>query len=188
MIWTYLICAVIWVVNIKFIVQGIREQTQSEVYAHIGLPIFLTLSIFGLSQPQSGKVLADILWLKIAGLILFLPSALLVIVPMVTLEYKGKSKKSASPLFAPSEATIMLDTGIFKLIRHPLYFGAALWSVALIFVLQSILSLFLGGGAIFCFWMASKKEDKLNVRKFGARYQEYMKKVPVWNVLKGLKK
>jgi protein-S-isoprenylcysteine O-methyltransferase Ste14 len=186
--WTYIICAFIWIVNIKFIVQGIREKTQSEVYAHIGLSIFLTLSIIGLTQPQSGKVRADILWLKIAGLVLFLPSAFFVVVPTVTLERKGKSKTSASPLFAPSDATIMLDTGIFKMIRHPLYFGTALWSVAVIFVIQSILSLLLAGGAIFCFWMASKKEDQLNLKKFGDRYQEYMERVPLWNVLKGFRK
>ncbi|MFZ2054447.1 MAG: isoprenylcysteine carboxylmethyltransferase family protein [Candidatus Aminicenantales bacterium] len=152
------------------------------------MPIYLTLAVISLSQPQSGKVLADILWLKITGLILFLPSALFVVVPIVTLEHKGKSDTSASPLLAPSDATIMLDTGIFKMIRHPLYFGTALWSVALIFIVQSILSLFLGGGAIFCFWMASKKEDEFNIRKFGDRYQEYMKKVPMWNIFKGLRK
>lgn len=31
-----------------------------------------------------------------------------------------------------------------------------------------------------------QNEDKLNLRKFGDRYQEYMKKVPMWNVFKGL--
>ena len=186
--WIYIVCALIWIVNIKFIVQGIREQTQSEIYEHIGLPIFLTLSIISLGQPRAGEVLADIQALKITGLILFLPSAFFVIVPIVTLEHRGKSKKSASPLFAPSEATIMLETGIFKMIRHPLYFGTALWSFALILILQSVLSLILGGGAIFCFWTASQKEDELNVRKFGDRYREYMKKVPRWNILKGIRR
>jgi protein-S-isoprenylcysteine O-methyltransferase Ste14 len=82
----------------------------------------------------------------------------------------------------------MLDTGIFGLIRHPLYFGTALWSVALILVSQSILSILLGGGAIFCFWMASRKEDEFNIIKFGDRYRDYVKKVPRWNVFRGLRK
>ena len=41
---------------------------------------------------------------------------------------------------------------------------------------------------IFCLWMASKKEDGFNMKKFGADYEEYMKKVPMWNVFKGLRK
>jgi protein-S-isoprenylcysteine O-methyltransferase Ste14 len=186
--WTTIICAIIWIANLKFIRQAIREHTPSEIYEHLGLPLYLTLAVLGLSQPHLGKGLADISWLKIGGLILFLPSAFFVLVPIVTLEHKGKSKTSASPLFAPSEATIMLDTGIFGLIRHPLYFGSALWSVALIFISQSILSIILGGGAIFCFWMASRKEDQLNIIKFGDRYREYMKKVPMWNIFRGLRK
>jgi len=186
--WTYIICALIWIVNIKFIVQAIREQTQSEIYAHVGLPLYLTLADLSLSQPQIGKGLAEILWLRITGLILFLPSAFFVLVPIVTLEHEGKSKTSASPLLSPLEATIMLDTGIFKIIRHPLYFGTALWSVALILISQSILSILLGGGAIFCFWMASRKEDEFNIKKFGDRYRDYMKKVPRWNVFRGLRK
>jgi protein-S-isoprenylcysteine O-methyltransferase Ste14 len=35
--------------------------------------------------------------------------------------------------------------------------------------------------------MASKKEDEFNIKKFGESYKEYMKKVPLWNFLKGLK-
>jgi len=34
--------------------------------------------------------------------------------------------------------------------------------------------------------MASKKEDAFNLRKFGDSYREYMRKVPMWNVLKGV--
>jgi len=43
----------------------------------------------------------------------------------------------------------MLEGGVFGLVRHPLYLGTALWSVALIFIVQSILSMVLGGMAIF---------------------------------------
>jgi protein-S-isoprenylcysteine O-methyltransferase Ste14 len=186
--WTAFICVIIWLVNVKFIIQAIREHTPSEIYAHLGLPLSLTLAILSLGQPQLGKGLADISWLKIVGLILFLPSAFFVVVPAVTLEHRGKSNKSASPLFAPSDATIMLDTGIFGLIRHPLYFGSALWSIALVLISQSILSIILGGGAIFCFWMASQKEDDFNIKKFGDRYRDYMNKVPRWNVFKGLRR
>jgi protein-S-isoprenylcysteine O-methyltransferase Ste14 len=82
----------------------------------------------------------------------------------------------------------MLDTGIFGIVRHPLYLGTALWSVALMLVFQSILSVILGLIAIFCFWKASRKEDEFNTQKFGDGYQEYMKRVPMWNLFGGLRR
>jgi len=36
--------------------------------------------------------------------------------------------------------------------------------------------------------MAAKKEDEFNVKKFGNTYNEYMKKIPMWNVFKGLRR
>jgi len=36
--------------------------------------------------------------------------------------------------------------------------------------------------------MASKKEDEFNITKFGDDYREYMQKVPMWNVLKELRR
>jgi len=36
--------------------------------------------------------------------------------------------------------------------------------------------------------MGARKEAKYNIKKFGDDYREYVKKVPMWNVLKGLRK
>jgi protein-S-isoprenylcysteine O-methyltransferase Ste14 len=73
-------------------------------------------------------------------------------------------------------------------VRHPLYLGFALWGIGQILAIQSIISVVLGAIAIFCSWMASKKEDEFNLKKFGDSYREYMLKVPMWNVMKGLRK
>jgi protein-S-isoprenylcysteine O-methyltransferase Ste14 len=186
--WAYIISAIIWIVNAKYIIQGIREHNQSEAYEHFGLAVYFTLLVLGIGRPQIAGVFSDLLWLEIIGFILFIPSALLVGLPIVTLERKGKTKTSASPLSAPSDATIMLDTGIFGVVRHPLYLGTALWSVALMLVFQSILSVILGIVAISCFWMASRKEDEFNIKKFGDGYRGYMKRVPMWNLFVGLRK
>jgi protein-S-isoprenylcysteine O-methyltransferase Ste14 len=187
-VWAYIISAIIWIVNAKFIIQAAREHNQSEAYEHFGLPVYFTNLVLGIGRPQIAGVFSDLLWLEIIGFILFIPSALLVTLPIVTLERKGKTKTSASPILAPSDATIMLDTGIFGVVRHPLYLGTALWSVALMLVFQSILSVILGIVAIACFWMASRKEDEFNIKKFGDAYREYMKRVPMWNLFGGLRK
>jgi len=36
--------------------------------------------------------------------------------------------------------------------------------------------------------MSAKTEAEYNLKKFGDEYKEYMKKVPMWNFLRGLKK
>jgi protein-S-isoprenylcysteine O-methyltransferase Ste14 len=186
--WAYIISAIIWIVNAKFIIQAVRERNKSEAYEHFGLPVYFTNLVLGIGAPQIADVFSDLLWLKIIGFTLFIPSALLVTLPIVTLERKGKTRASASPILAPSDATIMLDAGIFGVVRHPLYLGTALWSVALMLVFQSILSVILGIVAIACFWMASRKEDEFNIKKFGDGYREYMKRVPMWNLFVGLRK
>ena len=186
--WACIVSAIVWVVNAKFIIQAIREHNQSEAYEHIGLPVYCTNLVLGIGRPQVAGVFSDLLWLEIIGFILFIPSALLVALPLVTLERKGKTKTSASPLFTPSDATLMIHTGIFGVVRHPLYLGTALWSVALMLVFQSILSVILGIVAIACFWMASRKEDEFNTKKFGDSYRKYMKRVPMWNLFRRLRR
>jgi len=57
-----------------------------------------------------------------------------------------------------------------------------------ILVIQSIPSTILGLVAIFCFWMASRKENVFNIEKFGDTYKDYMRRVPMWNVFRGLRK
>ena len=44
-------------------------------------------------------------------------------------------------------------------------------------VFQSVLATILGIANIFCYWMASKKEDSFNIEKFGNEYKEYMKEI-----------
>ena len=58
------------------------------------------------------------------------------------------------------------------------------FTVGVMLVSQSIPATVLGAVAVFCFWMASAKEDGYNIEKFGNEYREYMKKVPRWNFLR----
>jgi protein-S-isoprenylcysteine O-methyltransferase Ste14 len=34
--------------------------------------------------------------------------------------------------------------------------------------------------------MSARKEAEYNINKFGDEYKEYIKKVPMWNIFKGL--
>ncbi|MDD2777788.1 MAG: isoprenylcysteine carboxylmethyltransferase family protein [Methanocellales archaeon] len=151
------------------------------MYAHTGLATFFTLLVLSLGISRLESVFPNILWLEIIGFVLFIPSAFLVTSSLIALMQEGKARHLQTP-------STLVDSSIYRIVRHPMFLGTAVWSAALILVFQSILSIVLGTLAIFCFWMASKEEDELNIKKFGKTYGEYIKKVPMWNAFKGLRK
>jgi len=66
--------------------------------------------------------------------------------------------------------------------------GMAIWSIASVLVFQSILSIILCVPSALCFWLSARKDVANNIKKFGADYEEYMKKVPIWNIFGSLRK
>jgi protein-S-isoprenylcysteine O-methyltransferase Ste14 len=162
----------------------IRERVTSEVYIHTGLGIFFTLLTLELSLGIL-KLWAqlDILWLRAIGFILYIPAAILVFGSIIELKRKGRSETSD-----PTHTTAFVHSGMYRIIRQPVTLVMAIWSIALMFVFQSTLSLLLSASSILCFWMSARKEVEYNIRKFGDRYEAYMKKVPMWNIIKGLRR
>ncbi len=176
------ICIVIWIINGKWLIQAGRERITSEIYFHIGLGIYFTLLTLELSLGVFELwTRLDILWLQVVGLVLYIPSAYLVGASMHALRSKGSPEGEFS-------TTTFVDTGVYSVVRQPMTLGTAIWSLALILVFQSTLAVILGVLSIFCCWMSARAESEYNVKKFGDAYKEYMKKVPMWNIFRGLLK
>jgi protein-S-isoprenylcysteine O-methyltransferase Ste14 len=151
---------------------------------HIGLGIFFSLLALELTIGIHGAwTHFEIFWLAVIGWILYIPSAILVFGSMIELKHKGKPKSTDL-----TATTTFIDSGIYRFFRQPMTLGAAIWSIALVLVFQSISALILGLVSLFCFWMSAKKESEYNIRKFGDVYKEYMEKVPMWNILKRMRK
>ena len=180
--WAPVICAGIWFGFILYWVTGsIPKDRIYEIYAGCGIGICLTLLLFGLFgwyQPHEDS--PPLQTLQVAGTALYWASVVLVLLSILELGRRGK------PEGFVERTTILIDRGLFGVIRHPLYLGVALWSLGLVLKIQLVLPAMLGIVAFGCSWAASKKEDEFNVEKFGEGYQEYMTMVPAWNVLKGL--
>jgi len=178
------ILTVIWVVNGRMIIKSAKENITGEVYNHTGLGIFFTLMTLELILGKTGMwTQANILYLQIIGYILYIPSIFLVFGAIIQLKHIGKAKS-----LAPHGANNLVQIGIYGIIRHPMWLGMVIWSVALVFIFQSVLSIILSSIAIVCFGIGSIKEDEFNLKEFGDPYREYMKKVPMWNFLNGLRK
>ena len=127
-----------------------------------------------------------ILWVRIIGLALYVPSAILVFGSVIQLHRKGKVEGSIA--LSAYGTSVVVDSGVFRLVRHPLWLGTIIWSIALMLVFQSVFSIVLGAVAINLFRLTAIKETEFNIGKFGDPYREYIKKVPMWNVFKGLRK
>jgi protein-S-isoprenylcysteine O-methyltransferase Ste14 len=182
--WAPVICAGIWFGFIVHWVTGsIPRDRIYEIYAGCGIGICLTLLLFGLFgwyPPREDSPLLQAL--QVAGVALYWASVVLVLLSILALAHRGK------PEGFFERTTILIDRGLFGVIRHPLYLGVALWSLGLVLQIQLILPAVLGMVAFSCAWAASKKEDEFNVEKFGEGYKAYMTMVPAWNVPKGLRR
>lgn len=179
--WAYVICAAIWVgFMLHWAISSIPRHRFFEIYAGCGIGICLTLlvlGLFGWYRPRGAVLIPQIL--QVAGSIFYLAAILLTIISFADLGRRGR------PEGFIEHTTVLIERGTYRVIRHPLYFGLALWSIGLMLLIQLISSAILGMIALFCFWMASKKEDEYNIKKFGDNYRDYMNKIPMWNVVKG---
>ncbi|HEX75056.1 MAG TPA: isoprenylcysteine carboxylmethyltransferase family protein [Dehalococcoidia bacterium] len=169
-IYTALMCYMAyWVVSVA------KKRITYEIYEVCGLACFFSILFLSGWQPGPG-----ILPLRVVGLILYIPAIFFVVSAFITLGRKGKPKD------AWEQTTIVIDSWVFRIVRHPLYLGTTIWAVGVMLVFQSILSIVLGIATIFCCWMASKKEEQHNLHKFGEEYKKYLEKVPMWNSIKGV--
>ena len=138
----YIICVCIWIGFIlHWITSSIPKHRIFEIYAGCSISICLTLLIFGLFGWYKNAISQV---LQIIGTFLIGITIALALITFVTFKSKGKPKRGIE------ETTVLIKGTIFRLIRHPLYLGFALWGIGQIFAIQSIISVVLGIIAIFC--------------------------------------
>jgi protein-S-isoprenylcysteine O-methyltransferase Ste14 len=179
--WAYLICAIIWIFFLGILIPERKgKRIVSEIYGHCGMSFILTSLVLGIGGVG---IQHSILLLKIIGFILYIPAVFLIVYPTIALKRKGKPRSKDF-----TTTTSLVTTGIYRIVRHPMSLGMVIGAIGLMLTFQSILSIILGVAAIFCLYIYSKKEDSFNIEQFGDSYKEYMKKVPMWNIIRGLRK
>jgi protein-S-isoprenylcysteine O-methyltransferase Ste14 len=175
----YMICAAIWLgIIFQWLIPVIRKRIVYEIYAACGVGTMISLIVLGYLIWKGGNILS----LVYVGYAFYIPAAVFVIFSHTDLKHKGK------PESGWEHTTQLIESGVYRIVRHPLYLGSALFTIGIILLIQSIPSAIFGLVAVFCFWTASRKEDEFNIKKFGGSYRKYMKKVPMWNFLRALKK
>ena len=74
----------------------------------------------------------------------------------------------------------VIDTGVFSLVRHPLYFSALLVYVGFFFTTLSLFSLLLFICIILFYDYIARFEEKKLQEEFGEAYTSYKKKTTKW--------
>jgi len=71
----------------------------------------------------------------------------------------------------------VITTGVFSIVRHPIYLGSILLYFGFILFSLSLLSVLVWILIIVFYYMISRYEEKLLTQRFGSVYEEYKKKV-----------
>ncbi|MFC1938543.1 methyltransferase family protein [Chloroflexota bacterium] len=191
MVYRYIIiaaaCVVIWVINGRHIFQSTKRGLINDIYAHIGLGIFFTL--IALEYALSGTEVWQqwhVSWLRILGFALYAPSVILVIGSIIQLHRKGQAEQENA--LSEYGTTAVVDSGVYRLVQHPMWLGMIIWSVALMAISQSVIGIVMGVVAANLFRMAAIREREFNIQRFGESYRNYINRVPMWNIFTGLRK
>jgi protein-S-isoprenylcysteine O-methyltransferase Ste14 len=81
--------------------------------------------------------------------------------------------------------TVLVDTGIYSVVRHPKYLGFLMFIPALGLLSLHWLSVALGASWGLLFYRDIVKEEQGNAAKFGGEYFSYMDRVPRMNPVVG---
>ena len=82
--------------------------------------------------------------------------------------------------------TKLVKTGIYGVIRHPIYLSLAYLFIGFALISQHPLSLFSGCTMALCCYYFMIEEEKLTIKKFGEEYLRYMEMIPRSNLLIGI--
>jgi len=133
------------------------------------------ISAFLFYNPDGNELIINIGW----GVLLL--SAIFGWLPIFTFRLKGSVKGRGY-----MHTTILVDSGIYSIVRHPQYLAGVFLSIALFLIAQHCLVAALGTVAVVIYYLDTYDEEKRCIDKFGESYKKYMKRVPRMNFILGI--
>jgi protein-S-isoprenylcysteine O-methyltransferase Ste14 len=117
-----------------------------------------------------------------AGWILLVFSVVIIFLAGGEFRKKGGAPKGKSIV----HTTVVVDSGIYAVVRHPQYLGFILFVLALVLMSQHWLSVisWVMGSALF--YRDVLREEQMSIEKFGDDYRSYMQRAPRMNLFLGV--
>ena len=115
------------------------------------------------------------------GFTLFLIFLIMGWMARVEFSRKGGIRKGDSLI----RTTVLVDSGIYSIVRHPMYASWIVLSLSLLLLSQCWISAILCAIVALFLSLDARKEDASLTLKFGEEYKDYMKRVPRINFLLG---
>lgn len=106
----------------------------------------------------------------------------LIALPLVLLPRKGKASRGGGV----TQTTTVVTTGVYAVIRHPLYLGWMLAYVALVLCAQHWLVAVIAVAGIASVYLICIQEDRRLLARFGEEYARYQRSVPRVNLVSGI--
>jgi protein-S-isoprenylcysteine O-methyltransferase Ste14 len=152
------------------------------------LPPFLLSSIAGVLTVAQIILAFFLRWpgpeaLEWAGWICLWTSAIFGWLPIITFRRKGGVPQGQSYI----KTTILVDTGIYAIVRHPQ--GGTAWlliNLGVMLIARHWSSVALGVPSMVLVYLDTLKADQYCIEKFGDAYRRYMERVPRVNFVAGI--
>lgn len=107
-------------------------------------------------------------WLKLTGIIFSVAGIIISIAALLTLN------KSLSPFPTPKQSAELIQTGIYKYMRHPIYSGVLFFTFGFSMYSENTLRLFIFFALLILFMFKAAYEERLLQDKF-SNYAAYIK-------------
>ena len=120
--------------------------------------------------------------LVILGQVLWILSLILGWLPIYIFKRRGGVPKGENYM----KTTVLVDTGLYSIVRHPQFLAWIIVSLSLILLSQHWLNLILFIPVLVGTIYDTNKADQRLIQKFGAPYKSYMRRVPALNIVSGV--
>lgn len=134
----------------------------------------ILLAIF-LYDPNGNTAVINLGW------VILWVSAVFGWLPIFTFKNWGKVPKGKGYI----HTTVLVDRGIYAIVRHPQYLAGILISLGLPLITQHWAVAALGIVTAAIYYLNTFDEEASSIEKFGDPYREYMQRVPRINFLLG---
>jgi protein-S-isoprenylcysteine O-methyltransferase Ste14 len=133
------------------------------------------IAAFALHDPEASELRMNIGWgiLMLSGLFGWLP----------IVEFRRKGRVQGRSYIHTS---VLVDSGVYGIVRHPQYLAGVLMSIALPMISWHWVVAVFGVAAAAMYYSNTFDEEERCIEKFGDEYRRYTQRVPRMNFVLGV--